>query len=82
MNILFEKLDQLSNPLGFLLDAAMNRLVPHTTASACGAKVLCRITCSGKCGSIGNPLKTLIYAPSQADCNNGTHLVRCPSGCC
>ena len=84
MDTLFEKLSQLSSPLGSLLDAALNRLAPHTTASACGGGlVFCYVTCTGHCRSVGFLLKTLVYAPSDADCDNNTHLTRCGGvGCC
>jgi hypothetical protein len=81
MNALFEKLDQLSSPLGSLLDAALNRLAPHTTASACGG-VLCYVTCGGVCGPCcGHQIEYLHYAPSAYDCNHHINITQCPNGC-
>jgi hypothetical protein len=82
MDALFEKLDRLSSPLGSLLDAALNRLVPHATASAlvCGSFYLCYVTCGAICGAAGSGTRLIIahYSTSSA-C---THITgTCSEGC-
>jgi len=78
MDALLKKLDKLSSPLGSLFDAALDRLVPHTTASACGGH-FCYATCSGVCGPCcGNRILTVHYALHGTDCS---HTTACISGC-
>lgn len=78
MNTLFEKLDRLSSPLGSLLDAALNHLAPHATASACTGHI-CGVVCSGACGPCcGHQVKWLVIATSGTNCSRTT---RCPDGC-
>jgi hypothetical protein len=79
MDTLFEKLDRLSGPLGSLLDAALNRLAPHTTASACGWGALCATGCSSTCQT-GRVLYK-IWANSAIDCTHGNYRVTCFHGC-
>jgi hypothetical protein len=80
MDALFEKLDRLSSPLGSLLDAALNRLTPHVTASAlvCNGHYLCQTTCSSVCGGTGARLMIFHYSTSST-C---THITgTCSNGC-
>ena len=62
MDALFEKLDRLSSPVGTLLDKALARLAPQTTAAAaCYSNVRCtqHWYCGSRCST--NPLLYLYY---------------------
>ena len=81
MDTLLKKLDRLSSPLGSLLDAALERLVPHTIASAatCGSGLhYCHTTCTGVCDR-GGKLVTVYYAARGTNCSGA--LVACGHGC-
>lgn len=81
MDALFEKLERLSSPLGSLLDAALNRLVPHTSAAACGGRVFCGSPgCSFRCGN-GHLAQVFLYAPTERDCDVGINITRCLGPC-
>jgi hypothetical protein len=78
MDTLFEKLDQLSSPLGSLFDTVLNRLAPHTTASACGGGTVCHTGCSQSC-HLGGQLYRY-WAKSPRDCTLGNTTL-CFYGC-
>jgi hypothetical protein len=84
MDTLFEKLDQLSSPLGSLLDVVLNRLAPHTTASAaCGGgpgTVYCGYVCGARCQN-GALLETKYWAHTVTDCVNRNYSAICGKGC-
>lgn len=79
MDTLFAKLDQLSGPLGALLDAVLNRLAPHTTASACGGNIYCGSKCTGPCRT-GHE-KVSYWANTQEACFLQHWSAICFKGC-
>ena len=65
--------DSISGKLGpvtVLLEGIVERIVPQTTAQACGG-VPCYDECVGPCGPYGTEYYTVYYSPTVQDCNNG-----------
>lgn len=82
MDTIFRKLDRMSSPIGSLLDAVLTRLVPQTTASACGGAYYCGDACGGSiCDHYGDIHYYKYYAASVWDCQNHVNLSRCDQGC-
>ena len=82
MDTLLETLDRLSSPLGSLLDSALARLAPSTTASACGGNVFCGSRgCSFACGN-KRSAEVTVWADSERDCDLGlSHTCVGPCTC-
>jgi hypothetical protein len=64
-----------------VLDWAVSKILPQTTAAAACSGVLCFYTCEGTCGPNARA-RYATYATSQANCDNGTYSATgCYTGC-
>lgn len=66
--------------LNFMIDSVVSKILPQTTAVACGSGLLCYYECRQSCAPSSNE-RYAIWAQDQFHCDNGGPYVVCDDGC-
>jgi hypothetical protein len=66
--------------LNFMINSVASKILPQTTAAACGGVVLCYYQCQGSCAPNSNE-RYAFYANNQSDCDSGRISAICDDGC-